>query len=66
MQEEAYLRDSVGLAAVGELSSSRAVGGVGGDDLSNVGDVAGGVRGLGTSGEGSDSGNGELHFDGWY
>lgn len=56
------LSDGVGLVAVGDLSGLRAVGDVGGDDLSDDGHVAVGVgrdAGNGKSGDG-----GELHLDG--
>lgn len=45
---------------MGDDSGSRAVGGVGRDDLGDVGDV---LVGHGAGGEGKDS-SGELHFDG--
>lgn len=58
------LGHGIGLTTVSDLGSSRAVGGVGGNDLSgvcNVGSIA--VRGLGASGQSNSSSDGELHFD---
>jgi len=56
------LSDGVGLGVQGQDGGLRAVGGEGGDDLSNVGDVAGGSDG---GHEGSDDGGvRELHLDG--
>ena len=72
IREDLYLRgglrDGVGLAVVDNGSGSRAVGGVGSNDLGNV-DIAGDSGGVGegrdASGEGEGSGSsGELHFEG--
>jgi len=52
-----YLSDGVGAGAVGDLSGSRAVGGVGSNDLGGVADGAVGV-GEGTGHEGSGSSDG--------
>lgn len=61
------LRDGVGLAGVGDLGGLRAVGGVGGDDLSHVGGasaVLGGDRGGGNASQsGGGDGSSETHFD---
>lgn len=53
--------DGPGLGAVGDLGGLGAVGGVDVDNLGGDGDV--GV-GRGTSGDGEDGGDGELHFVG--
>lgn len=60
------LSDGVGLGVQGQDGGLWAVGGQGGDDLSNVGDVAGSSDG-GHEGSG-DGGDRELHLDGldWY
>lgn len=54
--------DGVGLVTVGDDSSGRAVGGVGRDDLSDVGDV---LVSQGAGGGEDKGGSGELHFDGF-
>lgn len=54
-----YLGDGVSVAAMGDLSGARAVGGDGSDNLGGVGHVAPGV---GASGSGKDGGSRELHF----
>lgn len=59
----AYLSDGVGLAVEGQGGGLWAVGGVGGVDLSDPGDIAGGSSG-GHEG-GGNGGVGELHVDGW-
>lgn len=59
-----YLSDGVGLAAVGDLGSKGAVGGVLVDNVGNNGDVArGNVDGRDADG-GEDDSSGELHFVG--
>ena len=63
LHRQTHLRDRVGLSAVGQGSGTRAVGLVGGNDLSGVGDVtAEGVRGRDAGGEGKGSSEG-LHLD---
>lgn len=57
------LSDGVGLVVVGQGGGLRAVGGVLGEDLSDVGDVAVGSDG-GHEGSG-DGGGGELHLEDW-
>lgn len=47
---------------MGDDSRTRAVGGVGRDDLSDVGDV---LVGHGAGGGEDKGGSGELHFDGF-
>ena len=54
------LSDGVGLAAVGDLSGTGAVGGVDVDNLGGVGDVA---ASRDSGGSGQDNSSGELHFD---
>lgn len=55
------LSDGVSLVAVNDLSGTRAVGGVSGNDLGGVGNVLGVGSDAGSESEGSS----ELHFDGW-
>jgi len=58
--ESSGLGDGVSVVVVDDRGRLRAVGGVGGNDLSDVGDVA---VGRGAGGEGKSSSE-ELHFDG--
>ena len=59
-----YLSDGVGAGAVGDLSGSRAVGGVGSKNLSGVADGTVVAVGGGTGHEGSrGSDGGGTHFD---
>lgn len=61
---QAYLSDGVGAASVREHGGGRAEGGDGGHDLGGVGDI---LKGRDASGDGENSGSGELHFDvGYY
>jgi hypothetical protein len=60
----AYLGDGVCHSVMSDHGRSRAVGGVGSDDLGRVRDVAG--PGDGTRGGSENGGNGELHFDGLF
>ena len=59
--ESGGLSDGPGLGAVGDLSRTRAVGGVDVNDLGGDSDVA---VGSGASGGGKDSGDSELHCGG--
>lgn len=62
----AYLSDSVGVSAVGDLGRARAVGLVRGNDLSGVGHIGGSRVGRVTGRDASDQGSSsdsELHFD---
>lgn len=57
---QAYLSDGVGAASVCEDSGGRAESGDGSHNLGGVGDI---LEGRDASGDGEDSGSGELHFD---
>lgn len=58
---QTHLRDGVGGTGVGEGGGRRAVGGDGSHNLGGVSDI---LPGGGASGDGENSGSGELHFDG--
>lgn len=64
MLSRKYLSDGVGLAAVGDLGSEGAVGGVGVNDLGHNGDVARRNVDGGDANGGENDSSGELHFVG--